>query len=243
MELVFSPEQVGTLRDELGLIKEQIAELERSLPRIAALLKPTAAGDVRDALDPIIEAIENLERVLEAVALPMPEKAEALARLTLEADRLGFPIALSEGEGEGFPAVALSMLRPMLEVAKAARNERPEGRPEEWWGARRYPGTADPRVILWIKDALSMGWGKGAINGVVKPMPKHHVPSHTNGFKLIANVVYSACLGGDQYNAEEAIKRFRKQDREARENSRRAMNAPELESYRLKKDIANQADR
>ena len=62
-------------------------------------------------------------------------------------------------------------------------------------------------------------------------MPKHHVPSHTKGFKEITNVVYSACLGGDDdYDAEEAIKRFRKQDREARENSRGAMNEANLES-------------
>ena len=228
MELTFSPEQVADLRD-WDLIDEQIAELERSLPRIKAWLKPTPASNVREALDPIVEAIENLERALKAVELPMPEKAEALARLNLEADRLGFPITLADGEGEGFPAVALATLKALLAVAKGAREERPEGRPEDWWGSRRYPATADARIILWIKDALSMGWGKGAIDGV-KPMPKHHFPSHTNGFKAIANVVYSACLDGDNYNAEEAIKRFRKQDQEARENSRGAMNEANLES-------------
>lgn len=227
MELTFSSEQVADLR-QWNLIDEQIAELERSLPRIKAWLKPTPASNVRAALDPIVEAIENLERELKAVALPMPEKVEAFARLNLEADRLGFPIALPYGEG--FPAVALATLKPLLAVAKGAREERPEGRPEDWWGSRRYPATADARVILWISNALSMGWGKGAIDGV-KPMPKHHVPSHTKGFKEIANVVYSACLGGgDDYDAEEAIKRFRKQDREARENSRGAMNEANLES-------------
>jgi hypothetical protein len=227
MKLQFSSEQVADLR-QWNLIDEQIAELERNLPRIKAWLKPTPASNVREALDSIVEAIENLEKALKAVALPMPEKVEAFARLNLEADRVGFPIALPYGEG--FPAVALATLKPLLAVAKGAREESPEGRPEDWWGSRRYPATADARVILWIKDALSMGWGKGAIDGV-KPMPKHHVPSHTKGFKEIANVVYSACLGGDDdYDAEEAIKRFRKQDREARENSRGAMNEANLES-------------
>jgi hypothetical protein len=179
-------------------------------------------------LDPIVEAIENLERALKAVELRMPEKVEALARLNLEAERIGFPVALPYGEG--FPAVALATLKPLLAVAKGAREERPEGRPEDWWGSRRYPATADARVILWISNALSMGWGKGEIDGFIQHMPKHHVPSHTNGFKAIASVVYSACLGGDDYDAEEAIKRFRKQDREARENSRGAMNEGTLES-------------
>jgi hypothetical protein len=227
MELAFSSEQVADLR-QWNLIDEQIAELERNLPRIKAWLKPTPASNVREALDPIVEAIENLERELKAVALPMPEKVEAFARLNLEADRLGFPIALPYGEG--FPAVALATLKPLLAVAKGAREERPEGRPEDWWGSRRYPATADARVILWISNALSMGWGKGEIDGFIQHMPKHHVPSHTNGFKAIASVVYSACLDGGHYDAEEAIKRFRKQDREARENSRGAMNEGTLES-------------
>jgi hypothetical protein len=213
----FTPEQVSTLR-QYGVIDEQVSALEARLPLIAVWLEaPTAAGDIRDALETVFKALKGAERELSKGLLDLPARSKARTLLDIVAAESGYPF--NPDPRGGFIIGLLASLSPALEVVASARERAPP--------SRLYSATADPKVIQWIWEALSRGWGEGPHVGGIPPIPEHHFPSFTNGFKAIASVVYAACVNvDDDYVPENAIKRFREQNRRARDVHRHWAKSP-----------------
>jgi hypothetical protein len=175
--------------NNLGVIDEQIGELEAVLPMCKLLIESGARlGDTRDDLDKLIKALRTVERV---VSGRTKAAREALNRWQMAAYARRHPLG---SDPEFVRILALDTL-----IGSAREAMRALGRDQ------RRSHAATPEPIQLIADALVTGWAKRKPD-TQKPAP-YCMPLRK--FREIVQYAYEAIGAPKDYVPERALRAYR----------------------------------
>jgi hypothetical protein len=222
----FSADSRCSLR-KLGLIDEQLAELEKVLPFCRLDIEDAAPlGDVRSEL----QSVDATRRLYTAAS---PSLREALNRMQMASHQTGGDCREIEH--------AQSAVAALNDVLGKALDDLPK--------EQRRTMAASPQPIERVYHALVLGWGRGgggrAFN--LAPEPEYrdrmaHVmrtarAEATRKFEAIVQVCYETIGAPRDYCPERAIKSFRRLQRA--DDARRAAMVQEMRNARSSENLTS----
>jgi len=187
----FSPDRRRDLRD-LGLIKEQIAELEKVLPSCRLGIEggprlQDVRGELREATKAIATAALLLRRLADAT-VRTPARFEALNRLQLACYEYAGDCNEIERARDAVETLALAAPKALVDLPKHARR----------------PKSGSARPIELIHDALIRGWGVGGRGKAFNV----ELPRLRKKFQEIVDICYEPIGAKLDYSPEKAMRAF-----------------------------------